>query len=102
MNGNAGLCDRPAGSGSRWCPDRHKQPQEFAMTESKKTKPASPDALAKTSPKGAVELSETQLAGASGGAVFPSSPATAASLNFSHKASDSNPALLLPAVKPGV
>jgi hypothetical protein len=72
------------------------------MTESKKSQPASPDTLAKTSPKGAVELSETQLAEAAGGAVFPSGPGAAASLNFSHKASDSNPALLLPAVKPGV
>jgi hypothetical protein len=71
------------------------------MTESKKPQPASPDALAKTSPKGSVELSETQLAGASGGAVFPSAPAIG-SLKFdaSHKI-DTDPALLLPAVKPG-
>ena len=71
------------------------------MTESKKPQPASPDALAKTSPQGAVELSEAQLADASGGAVFPSSPA----LNFlkldgDHKLG-TNPVLLVPAVKPG-
>ena len=48
------------------------------MTESKKT--SNPDALAKTSPKGSVELSEKALAEASGGAVFPSGPN--ASLNF--------------------
>jgi hypothetical protein len=73
------------------------------MTESKKSQPTSPDALAKTSPKGSVELSETQLADASGGAVFPSAPAA---LNFlkldgAHKI-DTNPVLLVPAVKPGV
>jgi len=50
------------------------------MTESKKSdQTSSPDALAKTSPQAAVELSETALAEASGGAVFPSSPTT---LNF--------------------
>ena len=72
------------------------------MTKSSQPQAAAPDTLTKASAQGAVELSEKQLADASGGAVFPSNPATAASLNFSHKASDSNPALLLPAVKPGV
>jgi hypothetical protein len=71
------------------------------MTESKKSPPASPDALAKTSPKGAVELSEAQLADASGGAVFPSAPAVSSlKIDSSHKV-DLNPGLLLPAVKPG-
>jgi len=43
---------------------------------SKKPQPTSPDALTKTSPEGSVELSEAQLADASGGAVFPSGPTT--------------------------
>ncbi len=68
------------------------------MTESKK--PASPDALAKTSPKGAVELTEKQLAEAAGGAVFPSAQAAAFKFDSGHKI-DVNPGLLLPAVKPG-
>ena len=71
------------------------------MSDSKKSQPASPDSLAKTSPEGSVELSEKQLDGASGGAVFPSSPAIS-SLKYetAHKL-DTDPALLLPAVKPG-
>jgi len=72
------------------------------MTGSKKSQPASPDALAKTSPEAAIELSEAQLADASGGAVFPSGP-TKGIYKFeeAHKL-DTDPALLLPAVKPGV
>ena len=50
----------------------------MSITESKKPQPASPDTLAKTSPEASVELSEAQLADASGGAVFPSGPATKA------------------------
>ena len=67
------------------------------MTESKKPQPTSPDALAKTSEKGSVELSEKQLDDASGGiiAVAPQNKYTTA-----HKI-DTDPALLLPAVKPG-
>jgi len=66
------------------------------------TKKSQPDSLAKTSSKGAIELSEAQLAGAAGGAVFPSSPAISSlKLDGAHKP-DSDPALLLPAVKPGV
>ena len=70
------------------------------MTESKQPQPTSPDALTKTSPQGAVELTETQLAEASGGAVFPSAPAAALKFDSGHKI-DVNPGLLLPAVKPG-
>jgi hypothetical protein len=72
------------------------------MTESKKAQPTSPDALTKTSPQGAVELSEAQLADASGGAVFPSGPTKA--IHFKYEGGlkiDVNPGLLLPAVKPG-
>jgi hypothetical protein len=51
------------------------------MTGSKQSDQTSkPDALAKTSPEASVELSETALAEASGGAVFPSGPN--ASFNF--------------------
>ena len=69
------------------------------MTGSKKSDQApSPDTLAKTSPAGSVELTEKQLADASGG-----------SLNFTSQALkldtqqkwDPNTGLLLPAVKPG-
>jgi hypothetical protein len=71
------------------------------MTESKKPQPTSPDALAKTSPQGAIELSEAQLADASGGAVFPSAQAKGIyKFDAGHKL-DTDPALLLPAVKPG-
>ena len=65
------------------------------MTESKKPQPAAPDALAKTSPKGAVELSEAALTEAAGGAPIFMRP-TDTSLKI-----DLNPGLLLPAVKPG-
>jgi hypothetical protein len=68
------------------------------MTESKK--PASPDTLAKTSPKGAVELSEAQLADAAGGAIYMAPAASSLKLDGSHKA-DLDQGLLLPAVKPG-
>jgi len=66
------------------------------MTGSKKSHPASPDALAKASSEGTIELSEKALSETSGG-----------SLNFALKFDsaqkvDVNPALLLPAVKPGV
>ena len=72
------------------------------MTDTKKPQPASPDALAKTSPQGAVELSESQLADAAGGAVFPSGPTKGIfKFDTGHKI-DTDPALLLPAVKPGV
>jgi hypothetical protein len=71
------------------------------MTESKKPQPASTDALAKTSPQGAVELSEAALAETAGGAVFPSAQAAAFKFDSGHKI-DVNPGLLLPAVKPGV
>jgi hypothetical protein len=69
------------------------------MTESKK--PASPDALAKTSPKGSVELSEAQLADAAGGAIYMNQQNPGAfKFNAAQKV-DTDPALLLPAVKPG-
>jgi hypothetical protein len=71
------------------------------MTESKKPQPTAPDALAKTSPNGAVELSEAQLADASGGAIYMAPAASSVKLDGSHKI-NSDPALLLPAVKPGV
>jgi hypothetical protein len=68
----------------------------------KKSQPASPDSLAKSSKEGSVELSEMQLADASGGAVFPGAPAISSlKLDGGHKP-DSDPALLLPAVKPGL
>jgi hypothetical protein len=70
------------------------------MTETKKPQPASPDALAKTSPQGAVELSEAALAGASGGAAFMKPADSSLKLDSGHKI-DLNPGLLLPAVKPG-
>jgi hypothetical protein len=68
------------------------------MSGSKKSQP---DSLAKTSKKGSVELSEKQLDGASGGAVFPSSPAISSLKYESAHKLDTDPALLLPAVKPG-
>jgi hypothetical protein len=68
------------------------------MTGSKKPQPTSPDALAKTSPEGSVELSEAQLADASGGAIYMQ-PA-AGNLKLENKI-NTDPALLLPAVKPG-
>jgi hypothetical protein len=47
------------------------------MSESKQPKkPATPDKLAKPTGKAGVELSETALNKASGGAVFPSGPAS--------------------------
>lgn len=75
------------------------------MTGSKKSdQTSSPDALAKTSPEASVELSEKALAEASGGAVFPSSPTNSTSLNFlkldGAQKWDTDPGLLLPAVKP--
>jgi hypothetical protein len=75
------------------------------MTGSDKPKSASNSAerLTKASPKGSVELSEAALGEASGGAVFPSSPAISLKLDSSLKLEqkgglDAN--LLLPAVKP--
>jgi hypothetical protein len=68
------------------------------MSGSKKSQP---DALAKASKKAAVELSEKQLDAASGGAVFPSSPAISSHKYESSLKLDTDPALLLPAVKPG-
>jgi hypothetical protein len=69
------------------------------MTETKKPQPASPDALAKTSPQGAVELSEAQLADAAGGAIYMNQ--ALGSIKWGGQKPDSDPALLLPAVKPG-
>jgi len=67
------------------------------MTDSKKTQPTSPNALAKTSPEGSVELSEAQLSDASGGAVFPSAPT-----KFIHfKLDGTLDVEVNPAVKPG-
>ncbi len=68
--------------------------------KSKNTSTSSTDSLTKAS---SVELSESALGEASGGAVFPSSPAVSSlkldsSLKLENKASD--PSLLLPAVKP--
>jgi hypothetical protein len=68
------------------------------MTGSKKSdKAPSPDTLAKTSPAGSVELSETQLADTAGGLNFTSQ---ALKLDTQQKW-DPNAGLLLPAVKPG-
>ena len=73
------------------------------MTGSKKPehKSGSADALTQASPEAAVELSEAQLADASGGAVFPSGPNQVGIFKWdtAHKI-DTDPALLLPAVKP--
>jgi hypothetical protein len=98
MNGTASPGDGPKGAGCGRGLNRHKQPQEFVMTESKKPQPASPDALAKTSPQGAVELSEAALADAAGGAPAYMRP-TDSSLKLDSKI---NAGLLLPAVKPGL
>jgi hypothetical protein len=101
MNGSEGRCDGGEGPAEAGVLQRHKQPQEIAMTGSKKSQPASPDSLAKTSPEAAVELSEAQLADASGGAIFMQTPAPGSfKFDGAHKI-DSDPALLLPAVKPG-
>jgi len=70
------------------------------MTESKKPQPASPETLAKTSPQGAVELSEAALAEASGGAIYMAPSASSWKLDSSLKI-DANPGMLVPAVKPG-
>jgi hypothetical protein len=68
------------------------------MTGSNKAgqKPGSADALTQTSPEAAVELSEAQLADASGGAAFMNQ---ANKFNAAQKI-NTDPALLLPAVKP--
>ena len=73
------------------------------MSDPKQTKPSAKpaDELVKSSKDAAVELSETALEQASGGAVFPSGPAVGSlkidsSLKLD-KASD--PGLLLPAVQ---
>ena len=72
------------------------------MSGSKKSQPASPDSLAKTSSEGSVELTEKQLADASGGAVFPSGPNQVGIFKWNSGVKlDTDPALLLPAVKPG-
>jgi hypothetical protein len=70
------------------------------MTESNKAQPASPDALAKTSPKGTVELTEAQLADASGGAIYMNPVAVTDHKLESSLKIDVNPGALLPAVKP--
>jgi hypothetical protein len=74
------------------------------MTGSDKSKNTSTPAesLTKTSSKASVELSEAALGEASGGAVFPSSPAVSSlkinsSLKLEQKGTDPN--LLLPAVQ---
>ena len=71
------------------------------MTESKTPQPTSPDTLAKTSPKGAVELSETQLAEAAGGAIYMAPAASSLKLGSDHKL-DVDIGTLVPAVKPGL
>jgi hypothetical protein len=74
------------------------------MTGSNKSKTTSTstDSLTKASPNASVELSEAALGEASGGAVFPSMPATSLKLDPSlkigdHKATDPN--FLVPAVQ---
>ena len=67
------------------------------MTGSNKSKTTSTSSADSLTKAGSVELSETALGEASGGAVFPSSPALS-SLKLENKAP--NPNLLLPAVKP--
>ena len=74
------------------------------MTGSDKSKNTSTSAesLTKTSSKASVELSEAALGEASGGAVFPSSPAISSlkldsSLKIEQKVTDAN--FLLPAVQ---
>jgi hypothetical protein len=59
---------------------------------------SSPDKLAKPAKSG-IELSESQLDRASGGAVFPSSPASSA-LKYELKI-DTAPSFQQPIVKPG-
>lgn len=68
------------------------------MAQSKKSQPASPDSLARTSSEGSVELTEKQLADAAGGSLNFTSQAL--KLDTQQKWS-ADPALLLPAVKPG-
>ena len=100
MNEIAALSDAAEGPAAAE-PDRHKQLEGFVMTESKKSQPTSPDELAKTSPKASVELSEKQLEDASGGAIYMNQQNPGAfKFNNSVKL-DTDPALLLPAVKPG-
>ena len=70
------------------------------MTDSKKAQATSPDALAKTSPQGAVELTEGQLADASGGIIAIAPQSGRIKFDTAQKI-DTDPALLLPAVKPG-
>lgn len=71
------------------------------MTGSKKPETSSPtDSLAKTSAEASVELSESALAKASGGAVFPSAPALSSHKLDSSLKIDSNPVMLVPAVRP--
>jgi len=74
------------------------------MTGSNKSKntSTSKDSLTESSAKGSVELSETVLGEAAGGAVFPSGPALGAfkfndALKIEQKATETN--LLLPAVQ---
>jgi hypothetical protein len=72
------------------------------MTESKQPKPqtSSPDTLTKSVKGSGVELSESALNSASGGAVFPSSPQVS-SLKAELKIDNAmDHGLLLPAVKP--
>jgi hypothetical protein len=72
------------------------------MTGSKKSeqKPGSADALTQTSPEASVELSETQLADASGGIIAIAPQLGSYKFNSAQKV-NTDPALLLPAVKPG-
>ena len=73
------------------------------MTGSNKSeqKPGSADALTKTSPEAPVELSEAQLADASGGAIYMNQANPGALKITTAQKIDTDPALLLPAVKPG-
>jgi len=76
------------------------------MTGSDKSKNTSTPAesLTKASPEASVELSEAALGEASGGAVFPSSPAISSlKLDSSLKIEGkwTNPSLLVPAVQKG-
>jgi hypothetical protein len=71
------------------------------MTGSKKSepKPGSADALTQTSPEASVELSEAQLADASGGIIAIAPQSGRIKFDTAQKI-DTDPALLLPAVKP--
>jgi hypothetical protein len=100
MNEAGDYCDGvdvPAAAGTR---DRSHQPQEIDMTGSKQSDQTSkPDTLAKTSPEATVELTEAQLADASGGAIYMN-PAAVADHWKINTTVDVNQGALVPAVKP--